>query len=87
MNLERLKYIMPLDVDIITFNFMALYLEYCQDDVPEPELMVAWTAGQMGEYTWMDSEHFMYNWLLQQAMTAIADWKENKNAQASEKAD
>ena len=77
MNLERLQYLVPLDVDVITSSFMALYLEHAAHD-PAAEEIIAWTTTKMGEYGWKDPSHYMYEWLMHQASIAIDEHKKWK---------
>lgn len=75
MDISRLDYLIPLDVDIISDNFMRIYIEM-HEEKPTPEELVAWTTTNMGELAWKDPEHYMYDWLIKQAERAIDDYFE-----------
>ena len=73
MDLERLAWIFPFDIEVLTLNFMRLYLKMAKHD-PQPEELVAFVTDQMGKFAWKDPEHFIYVWMLKQAVKVINEY-------------
>lgn len=66
MDLERLNWIYPFDVEVLTRNFMLLRLKTSKASLQSEDL-VAFAADQMGKFAWHDPDHYLYDWLISQA--------------------
>lgn len=76
MDIKRLEYIMPLDVDMVSSSLMELYIE--KYAFSSPEELANWTADKMGKSSWMESEHFMRDWMIAQAKRIMESYDEEE---------
>lgn len=84
MDLKKLEHVMALDVDVVTYNFMSLYLKFV-DSNADADVLAGWAADNIGNPHWIDSEHFMSEWLILQAERVIYDMKDDPEITISDK--
>ena len=77
MDIERLDWIYPFDLEVLTRNFMRLRLESTKDNL-QPEDLVSFATDQMGKFDWKDPEHWIYSWLISQAEMLIEEHTEKE---------
>lgn len=74
MDINRLEFYVPLDLDIVVSELMHLRLRTLAY-IPEPELLVAFTARGLGKSSWTDIYHYQYEWMLMKAKKAISNYQ------------
>ncbi len=79
MDLERLDWIYPFDVEVLACNFMRLHLESYDKGDLWPEDLVTFATDQMGKFDWQDPEHHLYSWLLNQAEILVEEYVEEES--------